>query len=94
MSNISPPIAIITPEDHGGLILIANGFGLCLVLIFMIVRVFARLFISPPFGRDDLLLGIATVSTALCTPLKTCPDVNCVTGAEHCLFGACVLHGI
>lgn len=62
MSTISPAIAVVTPTDHGGLILIANGFGLCLILIFMVLRVFARLFISPPFDRDDLALGAATVS--------------------------------
>jgi len=62
MSTIYPPIAVVTPTDHGGLILIANGFGLCLILIFTIVRVFARLFISPPFDRDDMALGVATVS--------------------------------
>lgn len=62
MSEISPPISVVTPTDRGGLILIANGFGLCLVLIFMIMRVFARLFINPPFDRDDVALGVATVS--------------------------------
>ncbi len=62
MSNVLPPISAVTSTNHGAFILITNGFGLCLVLIFMIIRVFARLFINPPFDRDDLLIGVATVS--------------------------------
>ena len=62
MSEISPPISVVSPTDHGALILITNGFGLCLILIFTIIRVFARLFINPPFDKDDLLMGVATVS--------------------------------
>ncbi|KAL8671178.1 MAG: hypothetical protein Q9168_004313 [Polycauliona sp. 1 TL-2023] len=60
-SDILPPISAVTPTDHGALVLITNGFGLCLVLIFTIIRVFARLFINPPFDRDDLLMGVATL---------------------------------
>lgn len=62
MSDVSAPIATITDRDHGGLILITNGFGLCLVLIFMIIRVFARFFVNPPFDRDDIAIGVSTVS--------------------------------
>ncbi|KAL8887479.1 MAG: hypothetical protein Q9215_004954 [Flavoplaca cf. flavocitrina] len=60
-SDILPPISEVTPTNHGALILITNGFGLCLVLIFTIIRAFARLFINPPFDRDDLLMGVATL---------------------------------
>ncbi|KAL8809619.1 MAG: hypothetical protein Q9200_003254 [Gallowayella weberi] len=61
MSNILPPISAVTPAQHGALVLITNGFCLCLILIFTIIRVFARLFINPPFDRDDILMGIATL---------------------------------
>ncbi|KAL8999920.1 MAG: hypothetical protein Q9169_001326 [Polycauliona sp. 2 TL-2023] len=60
-SDILPPVSEVTPTNHGALVLITNGFGLCLVLIFTIIRVFARLFINPPFDRDDLLMGVATL---------------------------------
>ncbi|KAL8923699.1 MAG: hypothetical protein Q9208_004451 [Pyrenodesmia sp. 3 TL-2023] len=61
MSTVLPPISAVTPTNHGALILITNGFGLCLLLIFIIIRVFARLFINPPFDRDDLFIGLATL---------------------------------
>ncbi|KAI4237843.1 MAG: hypothetical protein LQ349_001538 [Xanthoria aureola] len=60
-SDILPPISEVTSTDHGAFVLITNGFALCLVLIFTIIRVFARLFINPPFDRDDLLMGVATL---------------------------------
>ena len=59
--TISEPLAVITPDRHGGLIIITNAFGLILVLIFLIIRVLSRAIISPPFDRDDLALVIATV---------------------------------
>jgi hypothetical protein len=89
MSTISPPIAVVTPTDHGGLILIANGFGLCLILIFMIIRVVARLFISPPFDRDDLALGVATVSLHEMGSRKSQADG--FAGVGDRVFGACLL---
>jgi len=62
-STISAPLASISPTDHGGLILITNAFGLILVLVFLLVRISVRLFISPPFGGDDYFLSLATVSS-------------------------------
>ncbi|KAI4112533.1 MAG: hypothetical protein LQ345_006332 [Seirophora villosa] len=61
MSTVLPPISVVTPSDHGAFILITSGFGLSLILIFTIIRVFARLFINPPFDGDDLLMGISTL---------------------------------
>ncbi|KAK3169736.1 hypothetical protein OEA41_009120 [Lepraria neglecta] len=60
-STVSAPLGAITPTNHSGLIHITNAFGLILVLISMIIRVFVRLFIAPPFDRDDIALGVATV---------------------------------
>ena len=59
--TISEPLAVITPNSHGGLVIITNAFGMILVLIFLIIRVLSRVIISPPFDRDDLALVIATV---------------------------------
>lgn len=73
-SDILPPISEVTPTNQGALVLITNGFGLCLVLIFTIIRAFARLFINPPFDRDDLLMGVATVSIPLRVDLNIQSD--------------------
>ncbi|CAF9920580.1 MAG: hypothetical protein HETSPECPRED_004291 [Heterodermia speciosa] len=59
--TISEPLAVITPDKHGGLIIITNAFGLILVLIFLVIRVLSRVVISPPFDRDDLALVVATL---------------------------------
>ena len=61
MGNPSPPLAVITPDDHRGYIHIANAFGLCLILLFTLIRVSVRLLISPPFQYDDVLLFTSTV---------------------------------
>lgn len=84
MGEASPPIAVVSPTDHGGLVLIANAFGLCLILFFMLIRICARLFINPPFDRDDIALGVATVGIQ--TSHSTI-ETECLTGLGNCLFG-------
>ena len=59
--SISAPVAALTEHNHGGLVLITNAFGLISVLIFLVIRIFARAIISPPFDRDDIALVVATV---------------------------------
>lgn len=88
-SDILPPISEVTATDHGAFVLITNGFGLCLVLIFTIIRVFARMFINPPFDRDDLLMGVATVRIReKSTKIYTLTDS---TALGHNILGALVL---
>ena len=60
-STVFAPIGAITATNHSGLIHITNGFGLSSVLISIIIRIFVRLYIAPPFDRDDFSLGVATV---------------------------------
>lgn len=60
----SPPAAVVTSTDHGGWITITTALGLLFVLFFLALRVFIRTGISPRFGYDDTVLGIATVRTA------------------------------
>lgn len=88
-SDILPPISEVTTTDHGAFVLITNGFGLCLVLIFTIIRVFARLFINPPFDRDDLLMGVATVSIRKRSMERYKLTENTALGYN--IFGALVL---
>lgn len=57
----SPPAAVVTSTDHGGWITITAALGLPFVLFFLVVRVYIRMGISPPFRYDDAVLGIATV---------------------------------
>jgi len=83
-TTVSAPLAVITPTDHSGLVIIAGIFGLFLVLIFMIVRVFARLYISPPFGRDDYALFVATVRPK--TLLVQRYTLTMISGFRHHIF--------
>lgn len=70
--TISEPLAEITPDKHGGLVIITNAFGLILVLIFLIIRVLSRVVISPPFDRDDMALVVATVGRCRSLLYSTC----------------------
>ena len=91
-SDILPPISEVTSTDHGAFVLITNGFALCLVLIFTIIRVFARLFINPPFDWDDLLMGVATVRTRQ-KPMEIYTLTDS-TALGHNILGALVLRRV
>lgn len=57
-----PPFCQITPNDHGGWIAVITGVGICCTLVALMIRAFVRVVISPPFGRDDTVILLATVS--------------------------------
>ncbi len=59
------PFFQVTPNDHTAWIAIATALGLCCTLVTLLIRVFVRFTISPPFGRDDFLMFSATASTIL-----------------------------
>lgn len=56
-----PPLTVITPTDHGGLVLIATALGLAFALISLLIRVFIRLEFQHQFALDDILAGLAMV---------------------------------
>lgn len=59
----SAPATVITNSDHSGWITITSGLVLCHVLLFLGIRVYIRVSVSPPFRWDDTVLCLAT---ALC----------------------------
>ena len=63
--NYSPPFFQVTPNDHTAWTAIATVLGLCCTLVTVLIRVFIRTMISPPFKSDDFLMFVATASVAL-----------------------------
>ena len=58
----TPPIAVITPNDQEGAILVTGGLGLAIVFISLVVRAYVRMgFMQAKFGLDDILIGVAFV---------------------------------
>jgi hypothetical protein len=59
-TNLNAPIAIVDENNHSAWILICNAFGLSVVLITLIIRLYIRGRVSPPFGTDDWVFAAAT----------------------------------
>lgn len=91
--TISAPVAMITPDNHGGLVLITNAFGLILVLIFLVIRILARVIISPPFDKDDLALVVATVGQETLSLRRSLTSFQAFCIIHSSLVFAAVSHG-
>ena len=63
-ANRHPPFLEVTPNDHGAWVAVATALGLCCAMVTLMIRVFVRTVISPPFGHDDTFILVATVSTS------------------------------
>ncbi|MCJ1485909.1 hypothetical protein MMC06_006084, partial [Schaereria dolodes] len=61
----APPLAIITATDHSGWVIIGTAFSLSLALLSGGIRYFIRRVISPPFGYDDISIGVATAALVI-----------------------------
>ena len=59
----SPPYAVVTEADHTAWLLVATAMGLCMILLFGIIRAFTRWAVSPGLGLDDACLAASTVSS-------------------------------
>ncbi|KAK3687849.1 hypothetical protein B0T22DRAFT_140161 [Podospora appendiculata] len=57
----SPPFAVITATDQGGIILIATALALVFSVISMLIRLFIRFEFRHDFARDDIAAGVALV---------------------------------
>lgn len=57
-----PPLLKLDDNHHGSWLVISSAFGLVIILLTLIVRIYLRYRVSPPFAADDIAL---TVSTAL-----------------------------
>lgn len=61
----SAPLAVITPTDHSGLILITAALGLTFAVVSLFIRAYVRYEFSNRYARDDLLVAAAMVGYSL-----------------------------
>jgi hypothetical protein len=57
----SPPFETIDDKHHAGIIIITAAICLMISLVCLLIRVYVRIFLSPPWGSDDIVLLGATV---------------------------------
>lgn len=58
------PVEIINSTHHGAWVVIATALGLLLAVICLLIRIYVRVVITPPFSRDDYIHALATVQLA------------------------------
>ena len=59
----SPPFQVVDGSHHGAWIIITGALGLVVSLVSLLIRLYVRLVLSPPFAYDDFVLLGATVSS-------------------------------
>lgn len=74
--DLQPPLLIVDDTHHGAWVAIAAAFGLTLTLVCLLIRLYVRIAVSPPFGIDDLVLLFATVSEREKTNERTKPRLE------------------
>ncbi|KAE8403185.1 hypothetical protein BDV37DRAFT_250853 [Aspergillus pseudonomiae] len=57
-----PPFETVDGDHHAGIIIIVSAICLVLSLVSLLIRLYVRFLLSPPFGIDDVILLGATVS--------------------------------
>ncbi|KAL4988634.1 hypothetical protein BDW68DRAFT_187109 [Aspergillus falconensis] len=57
----SPPFQVVDDLHHGAWIIIVTALGLVLSLVSFLIRLYVRLALHPPFGKDDYVLLGATI---------------------------------
>ncbi|KAJ6092079.1 hypothetical protein N7467_004048 [Penicillium canescens] len=57
----SPPFETIDDKHHAGIIIITGAICLMISLVCLLIRVYVRAFLSPPWGSDDIILLGATI---------------------------------
>ena len=63
-----PPFEVIDDDHAGGALIIVGACALVISLVGVLIRLYVRLVLSPPFGVDDYVLLSATVSIS---PFRT-----------------------
>ncbi|KAJ5963996.1 uncharacterized protein N7479_003872 [Penicillium vulpinum] len=58
----SPPFETIDDKHHAGIIIITGAICLVISLVCLLIRVYVRAFLNPPWGADDFILLGATIS--------------------------------
>lgn len=61
-SGQAVPVEVTDATHHGGWVVITAALGLCFGIVCLLIRLYVRLIISPPFTRDDYVHSAATVS--------------------------------
>lgn len=57
----SPPFQVVDDLHHGAWLIIVAALGLVLSLVSFLIRLYVRVALHPPFGKDDYVLLGATV---------------------------------
>lgn len=60
----SAPVESIDSTHHGAWVVIATALGLVLGTVCLLIRLYVRVIITPPWSRDDYVHGAATVLLA------------------------------
>ncbi|CAG7937323.1 unnamed protein product [Penicillium nalgiovense] len=58
----SPPFETIDDKHHAGIVIIVAAICLVISLVCLLIRVYVRVFLNPPWGSDDIILLGATIS--------------------------------
>ncbi len=61
-SGQAAPVEVINATHHGGWVVITAALGLTFGIVCLLIRLYVRLIINPPFTRDDYVHSVATVS--------------------------------
>ncbi|KAJ5188148.1 hypothetical protein N7491_004473 [Penicillium cf. griseofulvum] len=58
----APPFETVDDKHHAGIIIITAAICLMISLVCLLIRVYVRKFLSPPWGSDDIVLLGATIT--------------------------------
>ncbi|KAL2000342.1 hypothetical protein VTN02DRAFT_3230 [Thermoascus thermophilus] len=61
----SPPFQVVDAEHHGAWTIITAAFGLSVSLVCLLIRLYVRIVLNPPFSYDDSILLGATISAII-----------------------------
>jgi hypothetical protein len=64
-ANEGPRAFTITPDDHGGVIVVVGCVLMTWTLLCFMIRLYNRFMMRSSLGLDDVACGIATVLTTL-----------------------------
>lgn len=57
----SPPFAVVSESDYGGIIIIVTSIGLTMAILSTIIRIYVKAVSRQTAGMDDVLLAIGTL---------------------------------
>ncbi|KAL4788297.1 hypothetical protein BJX76DRAFT_353325 [Aspergillus varians] len=65
----SPPFQVVDDLHHGAWVIITVALGLVLSIVSLLIRLYVRLALNPPLGKDDYVLLGATIVAIIQTSL-------------------------